>query len=98
VRNKWPKNGLDPDALNQRLYRPLSQVRAGLPVRIKRLQASPEVNQRLREMGFSEDQQVRVVLQSSHLICQINSARLGLSLGVAEAIWVEPLPLVGPLV
>jgi Fe2+ transport system protein FeoA len=71
---------------------PLSEVRAGTSVRIKQLSASPEVSHRLREMGFGEEQQVRVVSQEANVICQVCHARLGLSQQLAGAILVEPLP------
>jgi len=91
VRIKWQKSALDNVNLVPPAFRLLSQIHAGTPVRIKRLEASPEVNQRLREMGFNEEQKIRVVTQSANLICQINSVRLGLSPGLAASIWVEPL-------
>lgn len=71
---------------------PLNQVSAGTAVRIKQLSASPEVSHRLREMGFGEERQVRVVSREANVICQVCHARLGLSQQLAEAILVEPLP------
>ena len=71
---------------------PLNEVSAGTSVRIKQLSASPEVSHRLREMGFGEEQQVRVVSQEASVICQVCHARLGLSQQLAETILVEPLP------
>jgi Fe2+ transport system protein FeoA len=71
---------------------PLNQVQAGTSVRIKHLSASPEVSHRLREMGFCEEQQVRVVSKETNVICQVCHARLGLSQQLAEVILVEPLP------
>ena len=70
---------------------PLNQVEAGCFVKIRRLEASPEVSHRLREMGFCEDQQVRVVRQDDSVICQVCHARLGLSPELAGRIFVEPL-------
>jgi ferrous iron transport protein A len=72
---------------------PLSKVRAGCAVRIKQLSASPEVSHRLRELGFCEDQQIRLLSQQSNIICQICNVRLGISAQLAESILVEPLPL-----
>ena len=60
-------------------------------MRIKQLPASPEVSHRLREMGFGEEQHVRVVSQEANVICQVCHARLGLSQQLAETIMVEPL-------
>ena len=71
---------------------PLNSVKAGTAVRIRQLSASPEVSHRLREMGFYEDQEIRVVSQHVNVICQVCHARLGLSRQLAETILVEPLP------
>ena len=72
---------------------PLSKIRAGMAVRIKRLEASPEVSHRLRELGFCEDQQIRLLSQQSNVICQVCNARLGISAELAESILVEPIPV-----
>ena len=71
---------------------PLNQVKAGTAVRIKQLAAPPEVSHRLRELGFCEEQQVRLVSTHVNVICQVCNARLGLSHQLAETILVEPLP------
>ncbi len=71
---------------------PLNSVKAGTAVRIKQLSATPEVSHRLREMGFGEEQQIRVVSKQVNVICQVCHARLGLSHELAESILVEPLP------
>jgi Fe2+ transport system protein FeoA len=70
---------------------PLSQMRAGTACRIKQLCASPEIAHRLREMGFCEEQRIKLLSQQSNVICQVCNARLGISAELAEAIWVEPL-------
>lgn len=70
---------------------PLNQVKAGTCVRIKQLSASPEVMNRLREMGFCEEQKVTLLSHQSSLICQVCNARLGISTKLAEGILVEPL-------
>ncbi len=71
---------------------PLSKIRAGMAVRIKRLAAPPEVSHRLRELGFCEDQQIRLLSQQSNVICQICNVRLGISSQLADSIMVEPVP------
>ena len=71
---------------------PLSQIRAGAAVRIKQLAAAPDVNHRLREMGFCEDQQIRLLSQQANVICQVCNVRLGISAQLAETIMVEPMP------
>ncbi len=70
---------------------PLSKVKAGTSVRIKQLSAAPDVGHRLREMGFCEEQQVRVVSREVSIICQVCHARLGLSQQLADTILVETL-------
>jgi len=70
---------------------PLSRVRAGTLVRIKELLASPEICQRLRELGFCEQQQIKLLLQNNNVVCQVCNVRLGLSAKLADSIWVEPL-------
>jgi ferrous iron transport protein A len=70
---------------------PLSKIRAGMAVRIRELSAPPEVCSRLREMGFCEDQQIRLLSQQSNVICQVCNVRLGISAQLADTIMVEPV-------
>ena len=70
---------------------PLNQVKAGTSVRIKHLTASPDMTSRLRELGFCEEQQIKLVSRHSNLICQVCNARLGISSELAESILVEPI-------
>jgi Fe2+ transport system protein FeoA len=70
---------------------PLNRVKAGTAVRIKQLSASPEVSHRLREMGFCEERQIKLVSRHVNVICQVCNARLGISQQLAESILVEPL-------
>jgi Fe2+ transport system protein FeoA len=70
---------------------PLSQVAAGQTVCIKGLAASPDVSDRLREMGFCEEQKIKLVSRHSNYICQVCNARLGISHKLADTIIVEPL-------
>jgi Fe2+ transport system protein FeoA len=60
-------------------------------VRIKRLSTTPEVTHRQREMGFCEEQKIRLLSRQTDLICQVCNARLGISARLAEKILVEPL-------
>jgi Fe2+ transport system protein FeoA len=71
---------------------PLSKVAVGASVRVRHLTTSPETSQRLREMGFCEDQTVRLVSRQSNIICQVCNARLGLSMELAEKILVQHVP------
>jgi ferrous iron transport protein A len=71
---------------------PLSTVRAGTVVCIKQLAASEEITGRLREMGFCEEQQIKLLSREGNLICLVCNARLGISAQLAETILVKPLP------
>ena len=71
---------------------PLSRVAPGTTVCIKGLSAGPELTDRLRELGFCEEQKIKLVSRNSNYICQVCNARLGISEKVAEAILVEALP------
>ena len=70
---------------------PLNQVKAGLAVRVKRLCASPQVADRLREIGFCEDQIIRLLTSHSNIICMVCNTRLALSPQIAQTILVEPV-------
>jgi ferrous iron transport protein A len=70
---------------------PLSQVTTGVAVRIKQLSAPPEITHRLREMGFCEEQKIKLLSRQTNLICQVCNARLGISARLADKILVEPL-------
>lgn len=68
---------------------PLSHLEAGVCARIRQLAGADGMNDRLRELGFCEDQQVKILSRGGNLICQVCNARLGLSQQVAEKILVE---------
>ncbi len=69
----------------------LATVRPGASVRIRKLDAQPEVCNRLREMGFCENSVVRCLQTGASCVCQIRHAKIGLSGQLAAAILVEPL-------
>jgi Fe2+ transport system protein FeoA len=71
---------------------PLSVVKSGVAVRIKRLCASAEVQARLREIGFCEEQVIRLLTSQTNFICQVCNARLAISEQLARIIMVEPVP------
>lgn len=81
----------DVDASPEAFVCPLSQVQPGTVCRVKQLLASPDICSRLREMGFCEQQQIRLLTQERTMICQVCNARLGISMRLAEAILVEPI-------
>ena len=60
-------------------------------MRIKQLLASPDLCQRLRELGFCEEQRIKLLLRDRSVVCQVCNVRLGLSGRLADSIWVEPI-------
>lgn len=72
---------------------PLNRVQAGVAVRIRKLCAAPEVQNRLREIGLGEDQIVRLITGRTNFICQVCNARLAISEQLAQLILVEPVAL-----
>ena len=71
---------------------PLSRIEEGTTVCIKQLATGPEMTDRLRELGFVEEQRIKVVARESSFICQVCNARLGISPELAESILVEAVP------
>ena len=71
---------------------PLSRVQAGAVVCIKQLSTAPEMTDRLRELGFCEDQKIKLVSRQSNYICQVCNARLAISGKLADSIMVEAVP------
>jgi Fe2+ transport system protein FeoA len=80
------------ESICSRAFCPLNRVKAGAIVRIKQLCAHEDTAQRLREIGFGEEQLIRLLTSSTNIICQVCSARLAISSQLAETILVEPLP------
>jgi Fe2+ transport system protein FeoA len=72
---------------------PLNRVKAGVAVRIKRLCATPELADRLREIGLCEERIVRLLTAHTNIICLVCNARLALSQQLAQSILVEPAPV-----
>ena len=70
---------------------PLNRIRAGMLVRVKRLCGAPEVSRRLREVGFVEEQVIKLLTHQANFICLVCNARLALSEQLAAAILVEPV-------
>ena len=70
---------------------PLSRVKAGTTVCIKELVASPELRDRLRELGLGEEQRIKLLSSEANVICQVCNARLAISQQLAQLILVEPL-------
>ena len=95
LRSKPVSEAVSPKVVNggpdETFVCPLTQVPPGTVCRVKQVLASPEMTLRLREMGFCEEQKIKLLAQQRTLICQVCNARLGLSERLAETILVEPL-------
>lgn len=70
----------------------LDSVAPGVSVRIKQLNGSAEMTSRLREMGFCEEQRIKLLMNHTNIICQVCNARLGISSQLAKTIMVERIP------
>src|SRR6266567_9277488 len=70
---------------------PLNQVSAGIAVRVRQLCATPELADRLREIGFCEDRIIKLLTSHNNIICLVCNTRLALSEQVAQTILVEPV-------
>src|SRR5215831_12519727 len=94
--NDCELNSLDDGAEARCETSPLNRVEAGMALRIKKLAASPDIQIRLRELGFCEEQIIRLLTSHTNYICLVCNARLALSPKLAEVIIVEPLKAFGP--
>lgn len=70
---------------------PLSRVQVGMVVCVKRLDATPAMQDRLRELGFCEQQRIKLLSKHFNLICLVCDSRLGISEQLADNIFVEPV-------
>lgn len=75
--------------LSHSIGRPLAETRPGSTVRVLRLEGQEPVCARLREMGFCEQAEVRVLNSNASVVCQVCGSRVGLSRGLAAAIVVS---------
>ena len=60
-------------------------------MRIKHLNTSKDMVQRLREMGLLEEQDIQLLAHNATVICRVCNVRMGLSPELAEKILVEPI-------
>lgn len=74
----------------------LAQATAGASLRVRELKAPAEVAIRLRELGFCEQQRIRLLSKHTNVICQVCNVRLGISRDLASMIVVEPAGAPGP--
>jgi Fe2+ transport system protein FeoA len=66
----------------------LGEARLGERVRVQRLAGQPAVCHRLRELGFCEEAEVRVIQKSGAMLCLVCGAKVCLSRQLAENIFV----------
>ncbi len=68
---------------------PLSKAEAGKILSIERLEGNEKVCRRLREVGFCEKAEVKLLTRGGQMICSVCGTRLALSRKLAEKIWVK---------
>lgn len=73
------------------LYRPLSAVRSGTSVVLRRIRAGRDLEARLTAMGFVAGETVRVCRNAAHgpLVVSVKGSRVMLGRGMAERVVVE---------
>ncbi len=72
--------------------RTLAEIPAGSTVTVSHLDSHPDTCNRLREIGFCENAEIRCVSnKSSQLICEVCNTRVGLNYSTANAIIVLPV-------
>ena len=69
---------------------PLSEAEAGPILSVERLEGNEQVCRRLREVGFCEKAEVRLLSRGGQMICHVCGTRLALSRKLANKIWVKP--------
>ena len=67
----------------------LRDAQTGETVRVLRLEGQEAVCSRLREMGFCEQAEVRILNNSSTVVCSVCGSRVGLSRQLAGSILVS---------
>lgn len=66
---------------------PLTQIEIGEKCRLKEILASPDVETRLKEMGFCKNVEIQVITKD--FICRVCQSRFGLCPELAGRIIVE---------
>jgi len=69
---------------------PLSEAEAGPILSVVRLDGNEKVCRRLREVGFCEKAEIRLLSRGGQMICHVCGTRLALSRKLAKKIWVQP--------
>lgn len=68
---------------------PLSEAKAGPILSVERLEGSEAICRRLREVGFCEKAEIRLLSRGGQMICNVCGTRLALSRKLAKQIWVS---------
>ncbi len=67
----------------------LHEVKPGQRVRVQRLSGQPGLCHRLREMGFCEFAEVKILNSGGAMLCQVCNSKVCLSRQLAETILVD---------
>lgn len=68
----------------------LRQVKPGQRVRVQKLSGHEATCHRLREMGFCEFAEVKILNSGGAMLCQVCNSKVCLSRQLAESILVDP--------
>ncbi|HLB32631.1 MAG TPA: FeoA family protein [Chthoniobacterales bacterium] len=86
IQNLPPKEGGSEPSIT-----PLSEAEAGALLSVERLEGSEKVCRRLREVGFCEKAEIRLLTRGGQMICSVCGTRLALSRKLAQNIWVKAM-------
>ena len=86
---KDPKRPLAAGA-NSARWVSLQDVEPGQKARVQRLPSQPALCRRLREMGFCEYAEVKILSKSGAMLCLVCHSKVCLSRRLAESVFVEP--------
>ncbi|XOV73894.1 MAG: ferrous iron transport protein A [Verrucomicrobiota bacterium] len=78
------------DSVRSESWLPLPKIGRGQKVRVQKLEGHESVCNRLREMGFCELSEVKILNNSGAMLCQVCGTKVCLSRQVADSILVEP--------
>lgn len=78
------------ESIRSESWLPLPQISKGQKVRVQKLEGHESVCNRLREMGFCEESEVRILNNSGAMLCQVCGSKVCLSRKIADSILVEP--------
>ncbi|MDA7866632.1 ferrous iron transport protein A [Verrucomicrobia bacterium] len=67
----------------------LHDVKPGQRVRVQKLSGQPALCHRLREMGFCEAAEVKILNNGGAMLCQVCNSKVCLSRQLAESILVD---------